>query len=116
MKNFDFSNKTLKSVRKDVAIIKYFVNQREKDINQLRQRSVIDHFKDTMSKGCVISHLHKLLSDGILVNDSMFPGTYTLNASAYIDYGEQLIESCLRLLGEDIKDLITSKYSYGRVF
>ena len=116
---------TYRSFEKDVMIINYFLecNKNTEDKHALvRQKTIVNHFKNRMATVTVRSHLYKLLKKGIIEEDKNYRGTYFM--AFYDEQKDDFYEVtevdwqflANELLGEAfytrIKDDWTKKYEY----
>lgn len=67
---------TYQSLQKDVAIIRFFTSRPNTDV---RQKTIIEIFKERMDKTTVRKHLYGLVKKGIL-QETKFKGTYRYNS------------------------------------
>ena len=98
------------SLRKDAAIIKYFMERMDQKI---RQKTIVEHFKYAMSPKTCREHLYRLCKKEILKKDENFSGTYIFSskpehygACSIVDDMSKLISA---IVGRDIYDLAVSQ-------
>ena len=66
---------TYQSLQKDVALVRFFMSRPNTDV---RQKTIIEIFKERMDKTTVRKHLYGLVEKGIL-QEPEFKGTYRFN-------------------------------------
>lgn len=97
---------TYLSLTKDVAIINYFMDNPNTEI---RQKTIINHFKDEMSAETVRVHLYKLVEKGLL-HETNFKGQYIL----YPENSSEICVACDKLikvvLGEKVYNLAVENW------
>ena len=105
----DIFNKwgTYQSLQKDVAIVKYFM---ERPRESIRQKTVIEYFKNYMDKTTVREHLYKLVRKDIL-SEPEFKGTYSFNYPRYhSDMAIDMDRVAEIILGEDLYKMAVDQY------
>ena len=70
---------TYLSLQKDVALVRFFMDRPDTDV---RQKKVIETFKNVMDKTTVRKHLYGLVEKGIL-QEPDFKGTYRFNSFSF---------------------------------
>ncbi len=70
---------TYQSLMKDVGIVRFFMDRSDTDV---RQKKVIEWFRNSMSKVTVRKHLYSLVKKKIL-RETDFKGTYRFNNSSF---------------------------------
>jgi len=86
---------TYQSLQKDLAIIRFFMNNPD---TKIRQKKVIECFRNEMSPKTCREHLYRLCKRGILHEDEEFKGTYTFSSKP--------IPGEYQVLIQNMKDLI----------
>lgn len=93
---------TFQSLQKDAQLVKYFLARPETDV---RQKTIIEHFKGEMSAKTVREHLKKLVKKGILDENPLYRGTYVFVPSNYRRMGVDMDKLVRAIVGEDIYEL-----------
>ena len=103
----DFFNRwgTYKKLKKDIEIVKFFLDQPEEEV---RQKTIIDFFKNKMAPITIRKHLYGLVQKGILEESSLFPGTYTFYLRNYRKMGVDMDWLVRKIIGDDLYEIATS--------
>jgi len=88
---------TYQSLKKDVSIISFFMSRPDTDV---RQKTIIEIFKERMDKTTVRKHLYGLVGKGIL-RESDFKGTYRYN-SYNCDMSRDMDQLAQLILGNEL--------------
>jgi len=97
---------TYKSLSKDIKILKYFMNNPNKNI---RQKTLIKHFNKWSNK-TVIRHLKKLVKNNLLRESDNFKGTYYFNPEYIKDTKLDMELIARSILGDEIFELAIISY------
>lgn len=96
------------SLKKDVALMEYFLKNPEKII---RQKTIIDHFKNEMAAETCRKHLYKLVEKELIEESKEFRGSYFCRHSDEEDslyyFCDVLIE---RIIGPRIYEMAKRRW------
>lgn len=102
---------TYHSLVKDTQLLFYFLSLKDKQ--PIRQKVILEHFKDKMKLITVRKHLYGLRDKGILV-ESEFKGSYSINIPNARSMLEDLDSLLPALLGNEVYILIKSLWESNR--
>ena len=91
---------TYQSLQKDVALIRFFMSRPDTDV---RQKTVIEWFRNSMDKTTARKHLYGLVEKEIL-QEPDFKGTYRFNSS-YHDMSRDMDRLAELILGDGLFEL-----------
>jgi len=86
---------TYQSLEKDAMIVDYFLKQLNKSDKFIRQKTLVNHFKDDMSPKTCRVHIYRLLDKMILFEHPDFRGAYQIDP----EYAKALWNTCDQLIG-----------------
>jgi len=97
---------TYQSLQKDVALIRFFMSRPNTDV---RQKKVIECFRNSMDKTTVRKHLYGLVKKGIL-QEPDFKGTYRFNSSSF-DMSRDMDRLAQLILGYELFEMAMENHN-----
>ena len=98
---------TFKSLQKDAEIMRFFF---ERPMEKIRQKTVIERFKDVMTPKTVREHLYRLVEKGLLEEVPDFKGTYMFFPMGFREFAVDMDRLVRELVGRDIYDCAVAIY------
>ena len=95
------------SLSKDIAIIKFFLKHPN---TKIRQKVLIEYFRDKMAPQTVRKHLYQLVKKRILEADFKFRGTYMFSQTGYENMAYDMDRLLRKIIGEDLYNIAISIY------
>jgi DNA repair exonuclease SbcCD ATPase subunit len=97
---------TYQSLQKDVALIRFFMDRSDTDV---RQKKVIEWFRNSMDKTTVRKHLYGLVKKKIL-QEPDFKGTYRFNSSIF-DMSRDMDRLAQLILGYELFEMAVDQHN-----
>ena len=97
---------TYQSLQKDVALIRFFMDRSDTDV---RQKKVIECFRNSMDKTTVRKHLYGLVKKKIL-QEPDFKGTYRFNSSSF-DMSRDMDRLAQLILGYELFEMAVEHHN-----
>ena len=97
---------TYQSLQKDVALIRFFMDRSDTDV---RQKKVIEWFRNSMDKTTVRKHLYGLVKKKIL-QEPDFKGTYRFNSSSF-DMSRDMDRLAQLILGYELFEMAMENHN-----